>query len=82
MKNQLNLFALERIRYFYVDVTDEKGNQWAHRVADPEETIRFIERELPGVRAQFRAAERRQRQPSSQPGKRPSVPGPTGKCGG
>ena len=54
MKKQLKLFAPERIRYFYVDCTDEKGNRWAHRVADPEETIRFIERELPGVKAKVR----------------------------
>ncbi len=50
---QLDLFARER-RYAYVDCRDEKGNAWCHRVSDPEETIRFIEAELPGVKCEVR----------------------------
>jgi len=52
--NQLDLFAPERVRYWYVDCRDERGNAWCHRVSDPEATIRQIEAELPGVKAEVR----------------------------
>jgi hypothetical protein len=50
--SRLELFP-ER-RYAYVDCHDEKGNRWAHRVSDPEDTVRFIEAELVGVKAEVR----------------------------
>jgi hypothetical protein len=52
--NQLDLFAPERIRWFYVDCRDERGNARCHRVADPEATIRYVEARLPGVKAEVR----------------------------
>ena len=52
--NQLELFPQVERRYAYVDCEDERGNRWAHLVSDPEETVRFIEAELSGVKAEVR----------------------------
>ena len=52
--NQLDLFPQVERRYAYVDCADERGNRWRHRVSDPEETVRFIEAECPGVKAEVR----------------------------
>lgn len=43
----------------FVDFEDEKGNAWCHKVFDPEETIRFVEAELPGVKGKLRERKKR-----------------------
>lgn len=52
MTAQLELFPAVERRYCVVLCTDARGNQWRHLVSDPEETCRFIERELVGVKAE------------------------------
>lgn len=49
---QLELFPAVERRYAIIECRDAKGNAWRHRVSDPEETARFIERELEGVKCE------------------------------
>jgi hypothetical protein len=52
MAEQIELFPQRTYRY--VDCEDERGNRWAHRVSDPEETCKMIEAMWPGVKARVR----------------------------
>lgn len=43
MTTQFELFAPERLRFWLVSCRNPKtGSEWAHRVADPEETVRMV----------------------------------------
>lgn len=48
----LELFPAVERRYAIVECRDAAGNAWRHRVSDPEETCRWIEAQMPDVKAE------------------------------